>query len=178
MDSRSIIFGGEANGPKVHRCGYVIGAIDGQRLIKILQKNCRKFIYIFMKDLNLNPVQLQAMDLIDTILNVTAEMGETPADMITPGQAKEWMNKLSSYLCRLGTLEAEFESYFYRIMANERDEAKSNADAEMRAKTSSEYLVYRKIKNFRQDLYEKIQSAKRLITDDPDQRKDDRRPER
>jgi hypothetical protein len=118
------------------------------------------------------------MDLIDTILNITNEMEGTPADVITPGQAKEWMNKLSSYLCRLGTLEAEFESHFYRIMTNEREESKSNADAEMRAKTTSEYLVYRKIKNFRQDLYEKIQSAKRLITEDPDSRKDGRQMER
>jgi len=131
-----------------------------------------------MKDLNLNPAQSQAMDLIDTILNITNEMEGTPADVITPGQAKEWMNKLSSYLCRLGTLEAEFESHFYRIMTNEREESKSNADAEMRAKTTSEYLVYRKIKNFRQDLYEKIQSAKRLITEDPDSRKDGRQMER
>jgi hypothetical protein len=88
------------------------------------------------------------------------------------------MNKLSSYLLRLGVIEADFESYFYRIMTHERDETKSNADAEMRAKTTGEYLVYRKVKNFRQDLYEKIQSAKRLIVENPDDRKDGRQPER
>jgi hypothetical protein len=98
--------------------------------------------------------------------------------MVTPGQAENWLNMLSSYLCRLGTLEAEFESFFYRKMSELRNISDSNADAEMRAKASTEYLVYRKIKNFRQDLYEKIQSTKRLIKEEPDPRKDGRQMER
>jgi len=107
-------------------------------------------------------------------------MGTTPEDVVTPGQARNWVNQLSSHLLRLGSLEAEFESYYYRIMSEVRNEVdcKSNADAETRSKATSEYLVYRKIKNFRQDLYEKIQSAKRMITDIPDGRKDDRHSKR
>jgi len=127
-----------------------------------------------MNDLTLSQVQSQAMAMINTILKVTDEMADTPPDMITPGQAKEWMNKLSSYLCRLGSMEADFESYFFRRMSEFRNTANSNADADMQAKSTSEYLVYRKIKNFRQDLYERIQSAKKLISDDPDSRKDGR----
>ena len=73
---------------------------------------------------------------------------------------------------------ADFESYFYRVMSELRENSNSNADAEMNAKATSEYLVYRKIKNFRQDLYEKIQSAKRMITEEPDGRKDGRQMER
>jgi hypothetical protein len=131
-----------------------------------------------MQPIQLNQVQSQAMALIDSILTITDQMSETPADVVTPGQAKNWMNQLSSYLVRLGVLEAEFESYFYRIMSQFRESSKSNADAEMNAKATSEYLVYRKIKNFRQDLYEKIQSSKRLISDEPEGRKDGRNVER
>jgi hypothetical protein len=127
---------------------------------------------------NLNSMQLEAMALIDSILVITDEMNGTPADVVTPGQAKDWMNQLSSLLCRLGTMEAEHESYFYRVMSTIRENTKSNADAELNAKATSEYFVYRKIKNFRQDLYEKIQSAKRLITEEPDGRKDGRQMER
>lgn len=133
-----------------------------------------------MQNLDLNQAQSQAMVLINTILKITDEMGSTPADVVTPGQAVEWVNQLSSNLCRLGTLEAEFESYFYRIMSEMRNkqECKSNADAETRAKATAEYLVYRKIKNFRQDLYEKIQSAKRMIFENPSDRKDGRKEDR
>jgi len=38
----------------------------------------------------------------------------------------------------------------------------------MKAKSTNEYLVFRKVKNFRVDLYEKVQSVKRLILDTPD----------
>ena len=131
-----------------------------------------------MNTLNLNEAQSQAMGLIDTILEITEEMAQTPADVVTPTQATDWMNRLSSNLCRLGTLEAEFESYFFRIMSELRNNSNSNADAEMNAKATSEYLVYKKIKNFRQDLYEKIQSAKRMIVDTPDGRKDGRNLDR
>lgn len=131
-----------------------------------------------MQPIELNKTQSEAMGLIDSILTITDQMSETPADVVTPGQAKNWMNQLSSYLVRLGVLEAEFESYFYRIMSQFRESSKSNADAEMSAKGTSEYLVYRKIKNFRQDLYEKIQSSKRLIIDEPEGRKDGRNVER
>ena len=131
-----------------------------------------------MQPIELNKTQSEAMGLIDSILTITDQMSETPADVVTPGQAKNWMNQLSSYLVRLGVLEAEFESYFYRIMSQFRESSKSNADAEMNAKATSEYLVYRKIKNFRQDLYEKIQSSKRLIIDEPEGRKDGRNVER
>lgn len=127
-----------------------------------------------MNTLPLNPAQSQAMDLINIILKTTDEMASTPPDVVTPNQAIAWVNGLSSNLLRLGTLEAEFESYFYRIMSDMRNDAKSNADAESKAKATSEYLVYRKIKNFRQDLYEKIQSAKRMITETPDGRKEGR----
>ena len=127
---------------------------------------------------NLNQAQLQAMEFIDQTLILVNQIGETPPDMITPGQAREWINKLSSYICRLGTLEAEFESYYYRIMSKIRNISNSNADAETKAKGSDEYFVYRKIKNFRQDLYEKIQSTKRLINEEPDGRKDERHAER
>lgn len=75
-------------------------------------------------------------------------------------------------------MEAEFESYFYRIMSEIRNDTKSSADAETKAKATAEYLVYRKIKNFRQDLYEKIQSAKRMIFENPDCRKDGRKEDR
>lgn len=131
-----------------------------------------------MQPIELNQTQSEAMALIDSILKITDQMSDTPADVVTPGQAKNWMNQLSSYLVRLGVLEAEFESYFYRIMSQFRENSKSNADAEMSAKGTSEYLVYRKIKNFRQDLYEKIQSSKRLIIDEPEGRKDGRNVER
>ena len=131
-----------------------------------------------MQNLDLNQVQSQAMGLINIILETTDEMGSTPPDVVTPAQAIEWVNKLSSSLCRLGTLEAEFESYFYRIMSGLRNECKSNADAETNAKATAEYLVYRKIKNFRQDLYEKIQSAKRMIFENPNDRKDGRKEDR
>jgi len=131
-----------------------------------------------MTNLNLNPAQSQAMGLIDTILEITEEMGSTPPDMVTPNQALEWVNKLSGNLCRLGILEAEFESYFYRVMSEMRQNVKSKADAELNAQATTEYMVYRKIKNFRQDLYEKIQSAKRMITDTPDGRKDGRKTDR
>jgi hypothetical protein len=118
------------------------------------------------------------MDLINTILKITDEMGMTPPDVVTPSQAVEWVNQLSSNLCRLGILEAEFESYFYRRMSELRNDFKSNADAETRAKATVEYLVYRKIKNFRQDLYEKVQSAKRMIFENPNDRKDGRKEDR
>lgn len=131
-----------------------------------------------MTNLNLNPAQSQVMGLIDTILEITEEMGSTPPDMVTPNQALEWVNKLSGNLCRLGILEAEFESYFYRVMSEMRQNVKSKADAELNAQATTEYMVYRKIKNFRQDLYEKIQSAKRMITDTPDGRKDGRKTDR
>lgn len=131
-----------------------------------------------MPEKNLNQAQSQAMVLINTILEITDEMADTPPDVITPGQAREWTNKLSSYLLRLGALEAEFECYFYRVMSTLREKSNSNADAEMNAKKTNDYLVYKKIKNFRQDLYEKIQSAKRLINEEPDGRKDGRRIER
>lgn len=131
-----------------------------------------------MNTLNLNEAQSQAMGLIDTILEITEEMAQTPADVVTPTQATDWMNRLSSNLCRLGILEAEFESYFYRRMSELRNDCKSNADAETTAKATAEYLVYRKIKNFRQDLYEKIQSAKRMIFENPNDRKDGRKEER
>jgi hypothetical protein len=131
-----------------------------------------------MKDLNLNKEQSDALALIDLILEITDEMSSTPSDVIGPGQARDWTNKLSSYLCRLGSLEADFEYQFHRIMSNERNESKSNADAKTRAEATPQYLVYKKIKNFRQDLYEKIQSSKRLISEEPDGRKDDRKSER
>jgi len=121
-----------------------------------------------MKISPLNQTQSQAMDLIDIILETTNSIEETPADMVTPMQAKNWLNKLSSNLCRLGVLEAEFESYYFRKMSGLRDSSKSNADAEMKAKSTNEYLVFRKVKNFRVDLYEKVQSVKRLILDTPD----------
>ena len=131
-----------------------------------------------MQQIQLNTIQSEAMEMINSILKITDQMNATPADVVTPGQAKNWMNQLSSYLVRLGVLEAEFESYFYRIMVGLRENSNSNIDAEMNAKATSEYLVYRKIKNFRQDLYEKIQSAKRLICEEPDGRKDGRQIER
>ena len=131
-----------------------------------------------MQPIQLNKAQSEAMDLINSILKITDQMNTTPADVVTPGQAKDWMNQLSSQLLRLGVLEADFESYFYRVMSVLRESSKSNADAETNAKATSEYLVYRKIKNFRQDLYEKIQSEKKLIYENPDDRKDGRQPER
>lgn len=131
-----------------------------------------------MQTLDLNQAQSQAMGLINTILKITDEMGMTPPDVVTPGQAVEWVNQLSSNLCLLGILEAEFESYFYRRMSELRNDYKSNADAETRAKATVEYLVYRKIKNFRQDLYEKVQSAKRMIFENPNDRKDGRKEDR
>lgn len=149
-----------------------------QPIVIISRNDLKKFIYINMQPIQLNKAQSQAMDLINLILKITDQMNTTPADVVTPGQAKDWMNQLSSQLVRLGVLEADFESYFYRIMAGLRENANSNADAEMNAKATSEYLVYRKIKNFRQDLYEKIQSAKRLITENPNDRKDGRQVER
>lgn len=121
-----------------------------------------------MNKIELNPTQSGAMDLINIILKVISEVASTPADMVTPKEAKDWLNQLSSYLCRLGVLEAEFESYYFRVMSTLRENSKSNADAEMNAKATSEYLVYRKVKNFRVDLYEKIQSIKRLIMETPD----------
>lgn len=122
----------------------------------------------------MNQTQSQAMELINTILKTTNEIVETPADMVTPMQAKNWLNLLSSNLCRLGVLEAEFESYYFRVMSKLRENSKSNVDAETNAKATSEYLVYRKVKNFRVDLYEKIQSIKRLIMEAPDKPKIER----
>ena len=121
-----------------------------------------------MKISPLNQIQLQAMDLIDTILKTTNSTEDVPADMVTPTQAKNWLNKLSSQLCRLGVVEAEFESNYFRVMVSLRESSNSKADAEVRANATNDYLVYRKIKNFRVDLYEKIQSVKKLIQDTPD----------
>jgi hypothetical protein len=128
-----------------------------------------------MKMLDLNPAQSQAMDRINIILEIIDEMDSTPPDVVTPTQAVEWITKLSGNLCRLGAIEAEFESYYFRLMVEIRDKTKSKADAEIKAQASPEYLVYRKIKNFRDDLYEKIQSSKRLISENPAGYKDSRR---
>lgn len=129
-----------------------------------------------MQTEKLTQPQNEVINLINEILSVTNDIASMPPDMVTPGQAREWLNQLSSYLCRLGSMEAEFEVYFYRRMSDERDKTKSNADAEVRAKGTNEYLAYRKIKNFRQDLYEKIQTVKKLIQEEP--MKDSRQPER
>ena len=131
-----------------------------------------------MTPLDLNEAQSQVMARINTILKIIDEMESIPPDVVTPAQAKEWVNKLSGNLCHLGVLEAEFESYYFRTMVKLRNDANSKADAEIQAQATAEYLVYKKIKNFRQDLYEKVQSAKRMISENPDSRKDGRKEER